>query len=233
MGVLGLLLGVIFGSILGAFGGAPLPGMVLGGLIGWLLLRRNDEQVPPADDAGNAMPKPELTEIAQLRMLLENQQKRFERELAMVKQRLAALESGAPSVVAADEPAPEVAPAPVEAPAAVAEIVAPITNVVMPEVQPESILKTEEPLQVAEPAPAQPLPTQPAPRVLHEWKLEEAEPLPFRPMAPEGPNLVERAFTAAKDWLFGGNTLVRMGVVLVFIGLAFLLRYASDRVVIP
>lgn len=232
MGVLGLLLGVVFGSILGAFGGAPLPGMVLGGLIGWLLLRRNDETTE-ADKANK--PEPEVTEIAQLRVLLENQQKRFERELAMVKQRLAALESGAPSVVAADEPAPEVAPAPVEAPAAVAEIVAPVTAVVMPEIQPEPVLKTEVPPQVADPvpAPAQALPTQPAPRVLHEWKPEEAEPMPFRPMAPEGPNLVERAFTAAKDWLFGGNTLVRMGVVLVFIGLAFLLRYASDRVVIP
>lgn len=50
---------------------------------------------------------------------------------------------------------------------------------------------------------------------------------------PEEPSLIERAFVAAKDWLFGGNTLVRMGMVLVFLGLAFLLRYASDRIVIP
>ncbi|MDR0635008.1 MAG: DUF2339 domain-containing protein, partial [Azoarcus sp.] len=42
-----------------------------------------------------------------------------------------------------------------------------------------------------------------------------------------------RAFTAAKNWLFGGNTVLRIGVLLLFIGLAFLLRYASERVTVP
>lgn len=40
-------------------------------------------------------------------------------------------------------------------------------------------------------------------------------------------------FAAVRDWLFGGNTIVRIGVVLLFLGLAFLLRYASERVVVP
>ena len=50
---------------------------------------------------------------------------------------------------------------------------------------------------------------------------------------PRGPSFVERAVSAAKDWLFGGNTVLRVGVVLLFIGLAFLLRYASERVAVP
>ncbi|MDR3322861.1 MAG: hypothetical protein LBS89_01495, partial [Zoogloeaceae bacterium] len=44
---------------------------------------------------------------------------------------------------------------------------------------------------------------------------------------------LERAFVAAKNWLFGGNTVLRVGVVLLFIGLAFLLRYASEQITIP
>lgn len=48
-----------------------------------------------------------------------------------------------------------------------------------------------------------------------------------------GPNLLQRAFAAAKDWLLGGNTIVRVGMLLVFLGLAFLLRYASEHVVVP
>ncbi|MBF3256063.1 DUF2339 domain-containing protein, partial [Pseudomonas aeruginosa] len=53
------------------------------------------------------------------------------------------------------------------------------------------------------------------------------------PAPPREPSLVERGFAAAKGWLFGGNTVLRIGVVLLFIGLAFLLRYASERVAVP
>ncbi len=44
--------------------------------------------------------------------------------------------------------------------------------------------------------------------------------------------LLERAFVRARDWLLGGNTVLRVGAVLLFLGLAFLLRYASERVVV-
>ncbi|WP_297845899.1 DUF2339 domain-containing protein [Pseudomonas sp.] len=50
--------------------------------------------------------------------------------------------------------------------------------------------------------------------------------------APHAPNLIERAITAAHQWLVGGNTVLRVGVVLLFLGLAFLLRYATEGVVI-
>ena len=38
---------------------------------------------------------------------------------------------------------------------------------------------------------------------------------------------------SAKAWLFGGNTVLRVGVVLLFLGLAFLLRYATEGVEVP
>ena len=60
-----------------------------------------------------------------------------------------------------------------------------------------------------------------------------AAPTPKALAAPRGPNLIERAISGARNWLFGGNTVLRVGVVLLFLGLAFLLRYATEGVVVP
>ena len=38
------------------------------------------------------------------------------------------------------------------------------------------------------------------------------------PAIPRGPNLIERAISGARNWLFGGNTVLRVGVVLLFLG---------------
>lgn len=50
---------------------------------------------------------------------------------------------------------------------------------------------------------------------------------------PAEPNFIEKGLTAAKDWLLGGNTLVRSGIVILFIGISFLLKLAVDKGVIP
>lgn len=47
------------------------------------------------------------------------------------------------------------------------------------------------------------------------------------------PDPVERAFVAARDWLLGGNTIVRVGLVILFIGLSFLVRYAAVAGLFP
>ncbi|WP_028311082.1 DUF2339 domain-containing protein [Derxia gummosa] len=36
-----------------------------------------------------------------------------------------------------------------------------------------------------------------------------------------------------RDWLFGGNAVVRVGALLIFLGLAFLVRWAAERAVFP
>jgi uncharacterized membrane protein len=51
--------------------------------------------------------------------------------------------------------------------------------------------------------------------------------------APQRPDLASAALTAAKGWLFGGNTVVRMGVLVLFVGLAFLAKYAMDNALFP
>ena len=67
-------------------------------------------------------------------------------------------------------------------------------------------------------------------------RVQEAEYIPpptHYEAPPQEPALLERGLVAARNWLFGGNTVLRVGAVLLFIGLAFLLRYASERVAVP
>jgi uncharacterized membrane protein len=65
------------------------------------------------------------------------------------------------------------------------------------------------------------------------WKPEPVAHEPQQPAIPRGPNLIDRAISGARNWLFGGNTVLRVGVVLLFLGLAFLLRYATEGMVVP
>ncbi|HEY8361137.1 MAG TPA: DUF2339 domain-containing protein, partial [Ramlibacter sp.] len=66
-----------------------------------------------------------------------------------------------------------------------------------------------------------------------------ASPPPARPATstraatPARPDLVTALFNRAREWLFGGNTVVRMGVLVLFVGLAFLAKYAVDNALLP
>jgi uncharacterized membrane protein len=46
-------------------------------------------------------------------------------------------------------------------------------------------------------------------------------------------NVVENAINYAKEWLFGGNTLVRSGIVILFIGVSFLIKYVAEHSHVP
>ena len=50
---------------------------------------------------------------------------------------------------------------------------------------------------------------------------------------PHQANFIEKGIAAAKDWLLGGNTLVRSGIVILFIGISFLLKYAAEHSHVP
>ncbi|AIY39216.1 hypothetical protein LT85_0056 [Collimonas arenae] len=54
-----------------------------------------------------------------------------------------------------------------------------------------------------------------------------------REIVPAKPNVVELAIGAAKNWLLGGNTIVRVGLVILFIGLSFLASYAASAGLFP
>ncbi|WP_234407670.1 DUF2339 domain-containing protein [Pseudomonas bohemica] len=66
-----------------------------------------------------------------------------------------------------------------------------------------------------------------------EWRGHSDAPQPDRPAAPSEPNVFDGALLRAREWLLGGNTVLRIGVVLLFLGLAFLLRYATEGMVVP
>ena len=102
----------------------------------------------------------------------------------------------------------------------------------------ERVASVAEPQTVAStsPEPAAPelvweLPPElePQPTPVDHWSAREPE----QPATPRGPNLIERGISAARNWLLGGNTVLRVGVVLLFFGLAFLLRYATEGMVVP
>ncbi|MDB5688527.1 MAG: rane-like protein, partial [Sphingomonas bacterium] len=44
-----------------------------------------------------------------------------------------------------------------------------------------------------------------------------AEPAAFAPNPPAAPGIIEQAFAAARGWVFGGNTIVRAGLAVLFV----------------
>ncbi len=93
-------------------------------------------------------------------------------------------------------------------------------------------ISTPEPVQASVPIDAQPA------RLAESIQPPESpEPAaaqaPRKPLPPARPDLVTVLVGKARDWLFGGNTVVRMGVLVLFVGLAFLAKYAAENSLLP
>jgi len=138
----------------------------------------------------------------------------LERELALLREWVAEPRAGTPPEPAAEAKAS--APVPVDvataAPAKVVDI-APVPLVV-----PMASASASTP--VRPPAPA------PAPSRAREPRRVPAPPPPSVPWRDRLPPFAAR-------WIFGGNTIVKAGVLILFLGLAFLLRYTAERVTVP
>ncbi|MFN7570193.1 MAG: DUF2339 domain-containing protein [Betaproteobacteria bacterium] len=100
---------------------------------------------------------------------------------------------------------------------------------------PAALAVRAEPAVAAAPAPATAtaprLPPRPAERV--EPRSPSTPPVPGAIRRPPTPSALERAVDAARAWLFGGNTVARIGVLVLFVGVAFLLRYVAERTQVP
>ncbi|MGF2538272.1 DUF2339 domain-containing protein, partial [Pseudomonas aeruginosa] len=203
---------MLVGLILGGFAGESLVGALLGGLSGLAL--------------GQAVSLQNLAQQNErLRKQMSEFAERFERGTEVIHQRLLRVERQAQDLpesvpepaAGIDQPLADTPPAPS------AEVAPPLDwDIELPAVE-------AAPPPPRPPESVQPIERQPA-------FQPDAQPAPRRaapPAPPREPSLVERGFAAAKGWLFGGNTVLRIGVVLLFIGLAFLLRYASERVAVP
>ena len=57
--------------------------------------------------------------------------------------------------------------------------------------------------------------------------------IPQRLQEPSQPGAPELALLAIKNWFLGGNTIVRVGLVILFIGLSFLARFAASAGMFP
>jgi uncharacterized membrane protein len=191
--------------------------MLIGLVLGWLL----DESFSDALlGALLGLVIGQTIRIARLGSQAMEQQRQLEQAkvaLQGVEQRLFLLEGAPihaappPSAVPVTEPVVESIKAAEAAPAP--ELVWELP----PELEPISAVASET---------SQPLPAD-------VWRLDAVTPEPSKPAEPRGSNLIERGISAARNWLFGGNTVLRVGVVLLFFGLAFLLRYATEGMVVP
>ncbi|WP_417705340.1 DUF2339 domain-containing protein [Pseudomonas sp.] len=197
---------MLVGLVLGVGASESVTGALLGGLIGLSL--------------GQALRLQGLeTRNAQLTAQLKDFAERFDHGTRAIHERLVKVEQGERS-----EPEP----------ASVEPVVSPVpepTAAEEPQPQPE-LEWTLDPLPEVETA--QPV-EQPAPlaaQIAHQ-RQPALQQSPWREQPPREPNLIVRGIAAAKAWLFGGNTVLRVGVVLLFLGLAFLLRYATEGVEVP
>jgi uncharacterized membrane protein len=98
-----------------------------------------------------------------------------------------------------------------------------------------AFLERRQPPPSAEPAPERPVqevaePPAPEPvkvTVVQETPKPAPEPEFVRKVeVPQEPNFIVK-------WLLGGNTVVRVGIVILFFGLAFLLKYAYEHTHVP
>ena len=207
MKLLFALIGAVLGGALGSLPGA-LALAVLGALAGWWWSGRRAVPVSSALD---------VTTLLRRVVALE-------REMNTLRALVTELRAGTPSTqatTASTETAPATAmpaeatmPAAssVEIPAAVA--VAPLAvESVSPDVPPASTLAAAI-----------------APTI-----VEAEAAAPRRPAAPRPPAvpLRDRLPPFVARWIFGGNTIVKAGVLILFLGLAFLLRYTAERVTLP
>lgn len=146
----------------------------------------------------------------------EHQLRLLSDEVGRMQRRLAALEQGR----AAGEPpvaapaAPEEAPgfAAAESSGTVPEAAAPVPGFASVEEGPS---RPPEPSGMPEPPPA------PA-----EWAYPPAA-------EPAGPPATPAAPSRIMEWLMGGNMVARIGVVILFFGVAFLLKYAYETFHLP
>lgn len=144
----------------------------------------------------------------------------LEQRVSLLEQRLAQGAGGAVLAPPIDPAVQAAPPVPLAVrPAAVADAGVAAAHVPLPEIRPAAI---QPPPEAAAPAPARPPVAMPAP--------------PRRPPPPPPPPPVplrDRLPAPIANLVFGGNMLVKLGVLILFLGLAFLLRYTAERVTVP
>ncbi|WP_321968128.1 DUF2339 domain-containing protein [Burkholderia cepacia] len=243
-------IGFVVGGIAALIGDfSAVNGAVLGAAIGFCLdhtlqqRKRKGKGAAPDTFAMQAPPAQPPVPLADRVARLEATVETLTREVASLRGQLAGAKTGSTSTaatahtpagtasVSAAQPAISSAPVPPSA-----------TLPPRPPAQPAAA-RADAPASISAPAPAPapapvraaaPVPVPAAPHATETPAAPAPAPsVPPTPPKPREPDIVERAFRAARDWLLGGNTVVRVGIVVLFFGVAFLLKYAADNNMLP
>ena len=142
---------------------------------------------------------------------------RLRKEVDGIQQRLLTLEGQ------------DAAPAPSSAvPAAVAPVAVP-TPAPVPVSAPAPQAAVIEPVELAKTAPAVPVPPKPSPPTAPA----PAKPAPAAPNTPSWIARPDGLVAKARNWLFTGNLVAKLGLLILFLGVSFLLKYVSAQVTLP
>jgi len=243
-------IGFVVGGIAALIGDfSAVNGAVLGAAIGFCLdhtlqqRKRKGKGAAPDTSAMQAPPAQPPVPLADRVARLEATVETLTREVASLRGQLAGAKAGSISTAAtAHTPAGTASVS--AAPSAISSAPVPpsVTLPPRPPAQPAAA-RADAPASLSAPAPAPaPAPVRtaapvPVPAALHASETPAAPApapsVPPTPPKPREPDIVERAFRAARDWLLGGNTVVRVGIVVLFFGVAFLLKYAADNNMLP
>ena len=95
--------------------------------------------------------------------------------------------------------------------------------------EPEPAAPAEEPAEIPESAWSAPAAIDEARPTTFEPPAETPRGWPQRAFATSGPSILESVLKKATAWLTTGNIPVKVGVIVSFVGVSFLLKYAIDR----
>ncbi|MCA8201394.1 DUF2339 domain-containing protein [Burkholderia sp. AU33545] len=231
-------IGFIVGGIAALFGdfsaaNGTLLGAAVGFCIGHALQQRKRKSGGTIPDAfaiytNPATPQPAPVPLADRVARLEATVDTLTRELDVLRGQLAGAKAGAATTGSAAQMAPAMPATVTPSPAAMPP---------RPSVQPAVARAGVTPsTSIPAPAPAVATRTSDATAAAGAPTHPPATTSPSAPPAPpkpREPGIAERAFRAARDWLLGGNTVVRVGIIVLFFGVAFLLKYAADNNMLP
>ncbi|AOI86600.1 DUF2339 domain-containing protein [Burkholderia cepacia] len=243
-------IGFVVGGIAALIGDfSAVNGAVLGAAIGFCLdhtlqqRKRKGKGAAPDTSAMQAPPAQPPVPLADRVARLEATVETLTREVASLRGQLAGAKAGSiPTAATAHTAAGNASVS--AAPSAISSAPVPPSAALPPRppAQPAAA-RADAPASLSAPAPAPapapvrtaaPVPVPAAPHATETPAAAAPAPsVPPTPPKPREPDIVERAFRAARDWLLGGNTVVRVGIVVLFFGVAFLLKYAADNNMLP
>jgi uncharacterized membrane protein len=204
MKIIGAGAGLILGSLIGSFY-AAVAFAILGWYVGTVLLehQKSTAGIPDGNtDTGNGLAEKNIEQ----RMVL------LERRIAALEEIVAQKDARTSGQQGAEEDSPSPSVVTIEPPSS-------------PAAQQSPVFVTSTPIAENTLGDTDSHPDVPQTKPLLSTPQRNEPPAPSIPLRDRFPKPIA-------DLIFGGNTLVKLGVLILFLGLAFLLRYTAERVTV-